>query len=178
MRKLTLQNGTAVLIRPANKSDAGALVELADKMGGESDFLTFGRGEFSLTVEQEENYLANISQRNNAVYLVAEISGEIVGTLSFSGGSRPRTAHAGEFSLSVLKKYWGNGIGTALTECLIDWCGKTGIVRKINLRVRTDNYPAIHLYKKLGFSEAGTITREMLIDGVFYDALCLGYCVD
>ncbi|NLA57464.1 MAG: hypothetical protein GX855_00940 [Firmicutes bacterium] len=35
------------------------------------------------------------------------------------------------------------------------------MIRKVNLRVRTDNQAAIHLYKKMGFREEGRITKEI-----------------
>ena len=53
---------------------------------------------------------------------MAQVGGRIVGTLNFSGGARPRTAHIGEIGVSVLKEYWGKGIGTEhrMPDILID----------------------------------------------------------
>lgn len=98
--------------------------------------------------------------------------------LNFSSGSRPRIVHTGEFGVSVLKEYWGNGIGTELISYLINWSKKSGLIRKINLIVRDDNFSAIHVYKKLGFNEEGVITRNLQINGRFYDALFMGYSID
>lgn len=50
---------------------------------------------------------------------IAEINEKIVGCLNFSGGPRQRIAHVGEFAVSVLKEYWGNGIGKELIKYLI-----------------------------------------------------------
>ncbi|HEY5583389.1 MAG TPA: GNAT family N-acetyltransferase [Ruminiclostridium sp.] len=178
MKELTLKNGKKLIIRQANRSDASEIVECVNRISGESDFLTFGPGEFGIDVEQEEKFLDNISKKDNAIYLVAEVDGKIVGTSSFSGGARPRIAHIGEFGVSVLKEYWGNGIGTELIKYLIEWCRQSRIIRKIDLLVRTDNYSAIHVYKKLGFIESGVVTRGFLIKGVFYDMLSMGYNID
>lgn len=112
------------------------------------------------------------------MFIVAEIEGKIVGNLSFSGGPRQRIAHAGELGVCVLKEYWGQGIGTKLIEYLIDWCKESGIIRKINLRVRSDNYSAIHIYKKLGFNEEGLITRDFFINERFYDSISMGFIID
>lgn len=179
MKQFKLKNGdSSAIIRQAKKSDAVEILECVNKFGSESDFLTFGSGEFVMSVEQEEDHLDNISRQNNAIYLVAEIDSKIIGTLSFSGGRRPRIAHIGEISVSVLKEYWGNGIGTELVKYFIEWCRQSKIIRKINLIVRNDNYSAIHVYKKLGFTEEGVITRELQINGIFYDALFMGYSLD
>ncbi|KUO75498.1 MAG: acetyltransferase [Clostridia bacterium BRH_c25] len=178
MKQLQLRSGATMVIRKAAKSDADGIVEYIETISGESDNLTFGPGEFEMSIEKEAEFLDSIATQNNAIYLVAEIGGKIVGSLHFSGGARPRTAHVGEFGVSVLKEHWGNGIGTELIRYLLEWSKETGIIRKINLRVRTDNFNAISVYKKLGFTQEGIITRDLLINGEFHDMLLMGYHVD
>jgi RimJ/RimL family protein N-acetyltransferase len=178
MSQFELKNGKLVIIRKASKSDAEEMLEYIDKISRESDFLTFGKGEFDKTVEQEESFIDNVSKQNNALFIIAEVEGKIVGNLNFSGGARPRIAHTGEFGVSVLKEFWGLGIGTELIKYLIEWCKQSGIIRKINLRVRNDNYSAIKVYKKLGFNEEGTITREFLVINKFYDSVSMGLIID
>jgi len=104
-------NNEKVLIRKANKSDAKELIEYLNVIGGESDFLTFGRGQFGISVEQEENFVEDALKKKNALLIIAEVNGRVVGNLNFSGGSRERNAHVGELGVSILKEYWGNGIG-------------------------------------------------------------------
>lgn len=166
-----------VTIRKANKSDAKAIIDYLNVIAGESDFLTFGIGQIDITIEQEEDFIENSLKNNNALFIIAEINGKIVGNLNFSGGLRKRTAHVGEFGVSVLKEYWANGIGEKLIKYLICWSESSGIIRKINLRVRTDNTRGIRLYKKLGFSEEGIVKREFLINGEFYDSLLMGLLI-
>lgn len=177
MKELMI-NKEKLLIRKANKSDAKALIEYLSIIGGESDFLTFGLGEFGRTVEQEEEFIVNILMKNNSLFIIAEINGKVVGNLNFSGGPRQRNAHVGEFGVSVLKEYWGKSIGEELIKYLIDWSGNSEIIRKINLRVRTDNTRAIQLYKRLGFLEEGILKRDFLIDDKFYDSLLMGLFTD
>ncbi len=171
-------NREKIIIRKINKSDAKELVDYLNIIGGESDYLTFGEGEFGKTIEQEEAYIENVLKEKNALALIAVVDGKIVGNLNFTGGPRKRTAHIGEFGVSVLKAYWGIGIGEALISYLIDWSRDSSIIRKINLRVRTDNTRGIKLYKKLGFLEEGIIKRDLLINDVFYDSLEMGLLID
>lgn len=173
-QKINLKNGKILTIREANKSDAGKIITYINTIAGESDFLTFGIGEFHMTVEMEEEMIDKISKQRNALFIVAEVEGEIVGNLSFSGGARPRVEHTGEFGVSVLKEYWGMGIGKNLVECLIQWSKETSIIRKINLRVREDHIRGINLYQWLGFVVEGRKTREFYVDGKFYDAILMG----
>ncbi len=171
-------NGEEVVIRKADKSDAEALIEYLSIIGGESDFLTFGLGEFGRTVKQEEEFVENNLVKDNNLFIIAEINGKVVGNLNFSSGARERTAHVGEFGVSVLKEYWGRAIGKELINYLINWSKNSKIIRKINLRVRTDNERGIYLYRKLGFLEEGILKRDFLIDGKFYDSLMMGLLID
>ena len=171
-------NGEKLIIRRTNKSDAEALVDYINTVAGETDYLSFGIGEFDMNVQQEEDFIENTLKKKNAISLVAEINGKIVANLNFSGGSRKRLSHVGEFGISILKEYWGYGIGEELIKYLIDWCKSSGIIRKINLKARTDNTRGLNLYKKLGFEEEGTLKRDLLINGVFYDSLCMGLLID
>lgn len=166
------------IIRKALKSDASELIEYLNVIGGESDFLTFGVGEFGITVKQEENMIENILKKDNALFIIAEFDGKIIGNLNFTGGSRLRNAHVGEFGVSVVKEHWGKGIGEELIKYLIEWSKETGKIRKINLRVRTDNIRGINLYNKLGFVQEGILKRDFLFNGIFYDSLLMGLLID
>lgn len=170
-------NDKKVIIRQANKSDAKAIIEYLNIIGGESDFLTFGMGQFGRSVTEEEKFIDNALKKENALFIIAEINGKVIGNLNFSGGLRERNAHVGEFGVSILKKYWGNGIGEELIKYLISWGKRLAIIRKINLRVRTDNIRGINLYKKFAFLEEGTIKRDFLINGKFYDSLLMGLLI-
>ncbi|WPC39499.1 GNAT family protein [Clostridium sp. JS66] len=166
------------VIRKAVKEDGKALIEYINIIGGESDFLTFGKDEYNKTVEDEEEFIVNALNKENALFIIAEIDGKVVGNLNFSGGPRERTSHVGEFGVSVLKEYWGNGIGKELVKYLIDWSKNSGIIKKINLRVRSDNKVGIALYNKLGFVKEGILKRDFWVNGVFYDSIAMGLVID
>lgn len=178
MKQLILKDGDIVTIRKGKKSDAEAVLKYINTISKESDYLTFGEGEFDITIEQEEYFIDNISKQKNALFIIAEIEGMVIANLNFSGGSRSRIIHTGEFGVSVLKDYWGQGIGTELIKFLIEWGQQSKVIRKINLRVRSDNFSAINIYKKLGFKEEGIITREFLIKNKSYDSICMGLNID
>ena len=66
--------------------------------------------------------------------------------------------------LIVKKEYRNNGIGTLLTDFLIDKAREMGY-REISLGVDCDNERALHLYKKKGFE---IYAREKDEYGEFY----------
>jgi RimJ/RimL family protein N-acetyltransferase len=173
-RKHHLKNGIVLVIREAAAPDARAVLDYVHTISAESDFLTFGPGEFEPTEAKEEVVLQRYRDADNQLYLLGLVGDAIVGTLSFSAGRRPRVRHSGEFGMSVRRRYWGLGIGSHMLDTLIDWARGTGIVTKINLRVRTDNQRAIALYRRKGFVIEGTMHKEILLDGQYYDHHWMG----
>ena len=169
-----LKDGLVLKIREATPEDADALLEYVEGISGESDFVSFGPGEFELTEAEEAEFLRLYRDADNQLYLVGLIDDEIVSALTFSGGRRPRLRHSGEFGMSVRKQVWGLGIGSLMLDTLIAWAGETQIVKKINLRVRTDNRRAISLYRRKGFEIEGTIRKEMFLDGQYFDHHWMG----
>ena len=177
INSIVTANGETIIIRETQPADAGALLQFLEKVGAESEFLTFGPGELAMTVAEEEKFLAGFAAQKNSLALIALSQTEIVGSLTFIGGKRKRIEHAGEFGLSVLKEYWQQGIGCALIKRMLEWCRQSGI-RKVNLRVREDNLAAIRLYQKFSFREEGRISREFYLNGRFYASLAMGLTID
>jgi RimJ/RimL family protein N-acetyltransferase len=177
-RTLVLRDGRSVRIRPAKPDDAAAVLAYLRRVGGETVNLTFGAEGPDISEEEEREYLTRVAASDNSLAIVAVAEGEIVGALTFDGGRRPRLRHAGEFGISVLQAYAGQGLGKALLEHLISWAERGGVVRKINLKVRVDNVPAIRLYERMGWVREGLTTRDTLIDGEFNDCLLMGREVD
>jgi RimJ/RimL family protein N-acetyltransferase len=176
-QKQLLQDGRELIIRAARKEDAVGTLECINQAGGETPYLTFDGGSFPATLADEQRFIEYLAHTWNALMLVADLEGSVVGILTFEGGRTKRVSHTGELGISVLKAYWGQGIGTSMVAALIAWARENGI-RKINLRVRQDNQRAINIYYKFGFKVEGQITREYKIGDHFYDNLVMGLVID
>jgi len=175
---IPLKNHLLLTLRPAEPKDAPQVLAYIEQAASESENLTFGPGEFGISLEQERVFLQQAAEALTSLYLLAEIEGEIVGVLTFSAEKRPRVQHGGEFGMSVLRKYWNLGIGGQMLASLIAWARQTRIIRKINLRVHVDNLSAIHLYEKYGFVREGRRTREFYLHGQFIDVFLMGLPLD
>jgi RimJ/RimL family protein N-acetyltransferase len=169
-----LKDGRVLVIREVRVEDAPAVLDHVHVVSAESAFLTFGADEFEFTEAEERAFIADSHKADNRLFILGAIDGSVVALLSFGGGRRRRIRHAGEFGLSVRRACWGLGIGALMLDALIAWARGTKIVTKINLRVRTDNHRAIALYERKGFVSEGTISREMLIDGEYFDNHVMG----
>lgn len=165
-------------IREATKADAKALIDYLDKIALESDFLTFGVGELKISLEQEEMFIENANHQANSLMSLVMHDENIIGCITFTGGTKPRLRHAGEMGISILEPYWGKGIGEKMIDYLVRWSRQTGIIRKIDLRVRSDNLRGLNLYRKTGFKVEGTIVRDMMIGNKFYDSIIMGMLID
>jgi RimJ/RimL family protein N-acetyltransferase len=121
----TLKNGDELIIREVD--DVRMVLDYIEDISGESDFLSFGPGEFGLTEPQRKEFLLQSREVDNRIFILAETDGRLVGPLGFSAGHRPRIRHPGEFGRSVRKEYWGLGIGSPLVDALIDWARGTQI---------------------------------------------------
>ncbi|MTI66551.1 MAG: GNAT family N-acetyltransferase [Firmicutes bacterium] len=177
MLRCKLRDGNILVLREVEAKDAESIIEYVNKVAGETDNLTFGENQFNITLKEERKILIESKKSENSFFLLAIINDRIVGMLTFRGGKRPRTKHVGEFGVSVLKEFWNLGIGKKMIINLIKWA-KDNKIKKINLRVRSDNEKAIKLYKNLGFLKEGVITKELFINGKFYDAVAMGYCIE
>ena len=173
-----LSNGWKVIIRPVVIEDAAPFIDYLEQIAGETDFLTFGTGELTAGIAEEVAIIESYSGQNGRVFFVAEVDNRIVGAINFRGNDLPRVRHTGDFGLSVLKEYWGQGIGSLLITTLIAWAKASGQIRKINLTVRCDHMRAICLYRRLGFVDEGRITRGFYVNGCFFDAILMGKCID
>ena len=154
--------------------DAGALLRCLEAVSGESDFLTFGPGEFELTQAEEEAHVRHVRETPDQLYIIGTIDAAIVAVLSFTPGRRQRMRHSGEFAMSVGKSCWGHGVGGLMLDALLEWARATGTVRKITLRVRTDNLRGTALYRRKGFVTEGTLRGEMCVRGEYFDLLYMG----
>ena len=155
--------------RPAAPSDAARLLEYTKKIGGETDNLTFGADGLPYTEEQEAAVLERFAESTNSRLFLALDGDKIVGNACVSGNGNPRFCHRAELAVSVLRDYWGKGIGSGLMEQMIAFARQTGAVL-LSLEVRSDNERAKALYRKFGFTCFGTFPKFFRIDGQYFGA--------
>jgi RimJ/RimL family protein N-acetyltransferase len=176
-REYALRDGRVLAISQVGTDDAADVVAYIDQVGGETDFLTFGPGEYELTVSEEEEFIRRLRNGRFNLMLKGVVDRELVSLVSIHRQNRPRLRHVGELGISVLKSHWGLGIGRRMIETALAFARERG-VRKVNLRVREDNARALRLYESLGFVHEGSSTRAYLIRGEYHTERIMGMCLD
>jgi GNAT superfamily N-acetyltransferase len=107
----------AVITRLATPDDAEQLIAHVQRLLHEPDRdVPLEPGEFTLTVEQERQALAEYAATPNAVFLVAEADGAIVGELNCKGSPRQALRHAVTLGISVRQEWRGQGVGSQLMD--------------------------------------------------------------
>ncbi|MGY5267663.1 GNAT family N-acetyltransferase [Paraclostridium bifermentans] len=178
MKEIKLKNGKTAILRSPIKEDAQAMIDYLNIIGGESDFITFGKNEFSMNVEAEQNYIERINSMDNSKNVLIIIEDEIVGIASITSVQKERMKHNGTLGISIRKKYWGIGLGSEIMAYLIDWAKSNKITKKINLLVREDNIKGVKLYEKFGFEKEGLLKKDICVNGVYYNTIAMGLYID
>ena len=158
--------------REAKASDAEKMIELLKTVGGETDNLSFSSDTFNISPDREARFIERFSKSKNDIMLVALDGEKIVGNAVVECNKILRFSHRAEISITVLKDYWGQGIGSRLMELMIDFAKTVGI-EILYLEARADNTRAINLYKQYGFSELGIYERFFKIGSSYHDAILM-----
>ena len=162
-----------IIIKKAAAGDAAAILEYLKQVGSETDNLSFGGEGLPFSAEDEEKFILSLENSTDGILLVAKDGDRIVADASLSRYPR-RMSHRGELGVSVIKEYWGRGIGGRLIGKIIEFARENAF-EVIDLEVRSDNVGAIHLYEKMGFKKIGSHPTYMKINGEYCpaDYMCL-----
>ncbi len=154
-KEITLMDGRECLLRSCTEADAQAAVDNFLLTHSETDFLLSNPDEVTMTAEDEAKFLKTKDESDKEVEIFAVLDGKIVATAGTNIiGTHRKVSHRAGFGISVERKYWGLGIGKALTAACIE-CAKTAGFEQLELTVVSDNDRAVALYKHLGFEEIG-----------------------
>jgi RimJ/RimL family protein N-acetyltransferase len=155
------------------EDDAALVLDYLNVVSGETDFLTFAPGEFGMTTDEEAAHIRRLYADSTGFMLKAVVDNEIVSLAGVQSTQRPRTRHVGLFGISVLKRFWGTGIGPAICRQVLVEAKAMGL-RRVELKVREDNVRAVKLYKNCGFREEGRLRGSFVVADRSYDELVMG----
>ena len=103
---------------------------------------------------------------------VAEEAGEVLGLYILHPNNVGRCGHICNASYAVASRARGRGLGEALVRHCLDKAKELGFgILQFNAVV-SSNTPALNLYRKLGFTQLGTIPGGFLMkDGSYQDII-------
>ena len=171
-KSVVLRDGSVLQIFRPRGENAAEILEYLKIVGGETHFLLMDENGLGISEEREAKILeaAYVEARGGMHF--GKINREIACMFSLSCNPRRRLAHTGEIALSVRKKYWHIGVGSAIMEMLIE-LAKEASLKNVELGVYADNERAIALYRRFGFEEIGRHRGRMCVDGEYYDEILM-----
>ena len=166
-KEVILKKGQKVILRPELSTDTEMLWEMFSTLSEESlDYLIH-----PFTKERIEGWTSNIDYSKNLpiLALIQENGKErIIGTASLSFHSQESNRHKAELGITVHDDYQNQGLGTIMINHLLEIAQKKKL-KKIYLRVDTNNSRAIHVYEKRGFKIEAKLEKEDYVKGKFRD---------
>ena len=149
------RNSTSSTLRNADFPDGGAVLDVFLLTHRQTDFLLSYSDENTFTAEEEACYLKDKTDSPDEIEILAEIDGKVVGTAGISKvGRHCKVRHRADFGIGIDEKYWGLGIGSALTAACIE-CARIAGYKHLELQCVAQNPKALELYRRFGFIEFG-----------------------
>ena len=167
---MTLKDGTTVVLRSPEPSDAAQLNAYLRLTSGETHFMVRYPEECDQSVEAAQRRLQAMLDDERSFMLTAFLDGELVGNCGVNEiGDRFKMRHRASLGISIRKKAWGLGLGTILITRALQQAKENGFTQ-VELGVFADNERARGLYQKLGFQEMGCIPNAFYLkDGTYRD---------
>ena len=159
-------DATALVIRPAEPSDAAAISELIGRAGTFEGTLQLP----DMPVASRLEFLQKIEP--GSCKLVALEGSRLVGSAGLHQlQASLRRSHVRMLGIGIAEEWQGRGLGRTLIARLLDWADNWAGVLRVELTVHADNDRAIALYRSMGFAEEGRHRAYALKGGRYVDAL-------
>lgn len=153
-RKITLNDETLVTFRPEEERDLEPVWEMFSTLSDESlQYL------LPITRERVEGWFRGLDYEKALpiLGLVDEEGAErVVAVSSLNFGQMRHNEHVATFGVTVHDDYQNRGLGTRLTEYMIEVARMKGL-KRVALEVVTHNSRAISVYRRCGFVVEGML---------------------
>jgi len=164
-----LRDRRRLILRSPRWEDLDDFLELINSLVEEEADIIINK---KVTREEEADWLARYLtdiEKGKTIGIVAEVDGKVIGNSEVTRGIGAES-HVGFLGVAVTKEYRDLGIGTRVLETLIEESKKAGLELLV-LDVYTSNARACHVYRKIGFRDAGTIPRMVYKRAGYFDVV-------
>lgn len=155
-KEITLKNGLTAVLKTPEAGDGEKMLNCIKTCCGETEFLVRYPEEWEgMTVEKEEKWIQNCRDSENTLTIACYIDGEVVGNCEINFRGSIKTSHRAVIGISILKKYWGIGIGSHMFRHLIAAAEAHPGTEIVELEFMQGNDRGRALYEKFGFRIVG-----------------------
>lgn len=154
----------AFILRKIEHKDVKGFWRALDAVAREGKFLLNTQAPAETQVAE---FIHNVVD-NDYPAVFAEEDGEIIGWADMLPSQRASMEHCASLGMGVLQEHRGKGVGEALLTQVMELAEQQGVTR-MELEVFANNFSAIALYQKLGFTLEGTKIKAVNLNGQFLD---------
>lgn len=174
-QKISLKNGESVILRPAQESEAEALLDAFIEISATSPYILSTLESARLkTVETQAAWIRGSNENPRSILIVAEHGHKIVGITNMVAFKDVKRLHRAGLGMSVHFKYRGLGLGDALLKKLIELSREIPDLELLELNVMSPNVAAYRLYQKSGFQECGRYEKAYRLEtGEYVDDIMM-----
>jgi ribosomal protein S18 acetylase RimI-like enzyme len=102
-----------------------------------------------------------------------EVAGRPVAYLIIRPRRQSRLRHTADINMGVARSARGQGLGSLVLQAGLERASASSELEILYLMVRSDNMPAIRLYKKMGFEELTVLSRDTKVGDAYFDGLLM-----
>ena len=149
-KTITLKNGRTAILKTPEPGEGEKLLDLIQTCSRETDFLARCPEEWDMPLEREEAWIKELREAPNALAIACYLDDEVVGNCEFRCHRGIKTRHRASIGISIRRKCWSLGIGSAMFDELIREARKYGVAI-LQLEYIAGNERGRRLYEKYGF---------------------------
>ncbi len=172
IRTFRARDGRDLVLRAVNWNDLDDLLELINALVDERANIIIDE---KVTREEEIEWLSQRLARlekDEALYLVAEANGKVVGASELDWRTRGYNRHVASIGIALRDGFRDVGIGTEMMRTLEEHA-RSRSLKVLTLGAYATNERAHHVYWRMGFKEVGRIPMKFFKEGRYIDEIVM-----
>lgn len=161
-----------LILREIQPEDVNALL----KLFGNKEVVRFIEMQPIKTIEQADEWLrwmgGAFANKDGLRWGVTLLDGTFIGSAGLHRWNRE--AGYAEIGCDISYPFWGNGYGQEAMQRIINFGWERMNLNRIEASVVRDNNRSVHVMKKMGFKQEGTLRQRVLKGGKYYDVHLFG----
>lgn len=172
-KKIILKNGQTAILKTPEIEDAQQLLYCIRTASDETPFLSRTAEDWEkTTIESEAKWIQKNRESENDYVITCYIDGVAVGSCEISFFGKGKLGHRAGLGISILKKYWNLGIGSAMFKELMQLAAEHEGTEIVELEFVEGNDRARALYEKFGFKIMATKPNAFKLKDGTYQNVC------
>lgn len=177
IRTFPAKDGRLVVLRTPTLNDLDDLLSVINSLVDEQANILVDE---QISRENEVQWLSDALARlekDETIYVVAEVDGKVVGNSELSRKTSGRDRHVGTIGIAIRDGFRGTGIGTEMIRTLVNRAKGMGL-KVLTLSVFANNERAHHVYREAGFADVGRIPKKFHKEGKYIDEILMAQVLE